>query len=128
EDEVATCSCCAGMPGVRGFVYENETALAVYFAEPSGMVNFPMLRLGLVVGKWAGDSVSSDRVSLAFSCRPGPVLEAIDPHLPTFPEMAFLGEKLLAGDMAAHPDAAKFRAIAEAVIAEDPRLGEMRAE
>ncbi len=117
------------MPGVRGFVYEGEEALAVYFAEPSGMINFPMLRLGLVVGLWSGDTMASDRLSLAYSVRPGrdaPVLEPIDPYLPTFPEMSFLGDKVLKDELAAHADAAKFREIAQAIIEHDPRLGEMR--
>ena len=126
EDEVISCSCCAGMPGVRGFIYDGEEALAVYFAEPSGMISFPMLRLGLVVGKWAGDTQTSDRASVAFSCRPGPVLEPIDPYLATFPEIAFLGEKVMAADVAGRADFSLFRELAEAVIDEDPRLGEMR--
>ncbi len=126
EDEVISCSCCAGMPGVRGFVYEGEEALAVYFAEPSGMINFPMLRLGLVVGLWAGDTMASDRVSVAWSVRPGPVLEPIDPYLPTFPEMSFLGTAVMKDDLLGHVDVETFREIARAVIAEDPRLGEMR--
>ena len=114
------------MPGVRGFVYENDEALAVYFAEPSGMINFPMLRLGLVVGNWAGETLQSDRESVAFSVRPGPQLEPIDPYLPTFPEINFLGEIVLKDALAAHLKAETFRAIAQAVIADDPRLGEMR--
>ena len=126
EDEVISCSCCACMPGVRGFVYEGEEALAVYFAEPSGMINFPMLRLGLVVGKWAGETTVDDRVSAAFSCRPGPVLEPIDPYLATFPEITFLGQKAMAADLPGRPDYDRFRELAEAVIAEDPRLAEMR--
>jgi len=126
EDQVISCSCCAGMPGVRGFVYEDEQALAVYFAEPSGMINYPMLRLGLVVGRWEGNTLASDRLALALSCRPGPVLEWIDPYLPTFPELSFLGEKLMAKEASQHAQAAQFQTIAKAIIAEDPRLEEMR--
>ena len=126
EDEVISCSCCAGMPGVRGFVYEGDEALAVYFAEPSGMINFPMLRLGLVVGKWAGETTVDDRLSAAFSCRPGPTLEPIDPYLPTFPEMSFLGQKVMGAELADHEKHQLFHEIAIAVIDEDPRLAEMR--
>ncbi len=126
EDQISSCSCCAGMPGVRGFVYEDEEALAVYFAEPSGMINFPMLRLGLVVGRWEGNTLASDRVALAFSCRPGPLLEWIDPYLPTFPELAFLGEKLMGDKASQHALAEKFQTIAKAIIEDDPRLEEMR--
>jgi hypothetical protein len=116
------------MPGVRGFVNEGDETLAVYFIEPCGMANFPMLRLGLVIGPRAVDAIASDRISVAFSCRPGPVLNPIDPHLPTFPEVAALGVPLLAEQTSAHPDAARFHAIAKTIIADDPRLGDMRPD
>jgi len=116
------------MPGVRGFVNDGDETLAVYFVEPCGMVNFPMLRLGLVIGPWAVDAIASDRISVAFSCRPGPVLNPIDPYLPTFPEVTALGVPLLAAQASGHPDAARFHAIAKCIIADDPRLGEMRTD
>jgi hypothetical protein len=115
------------MPGVRGIVNEGEETLAVYFVEPCGMANFPMLRLGLVIGPWAVDAIASDRISVAFSCGPGPVLNPIDPYLPAFPELAALGVPLLAAQASVHPDAPKFHAIAKAIIADDPRLGDMRS-
>lgn len=128
QDELATCSCCSGNPGVSGFVYDGEAPLAVYFAEPTGMINYPMLRLGIAIGSWGGDTVANDRLRAVFSCRPGPVLELVDPYLPTVPELTALGVGLFPADATAHPKIAEFRTVAEAIIAKDPRLAEMRNE
>ncbi|MDB5571324.1 MAG: hypothetical protein JWN93_2507 [Hyphomicrobiales bacterium] len=129
EDDVALCSCCAGAAGVRGVVYEGARPVAVYFAEPAGMPKYPLLRLGLVVGAWTDDALPADRLSLAFSCRPGspaPLLEHIDPYLATFPELAQLGLRCGAVEARGHADAPLFRAVAAAVLAGDERLAEMR--
>ncbi len=129
DDDVALCSCCAGAAGVRGAVYEGGKPVAVYFAEPAGMPKYPMLRLGLVVGKWTDDAQPADRLSLAFACRPGspePQIEAIEPYLATFPELVQLGLHCGASDAQAHTDAADFRAMVAAIIAGDERLAEMR--
>jgi hypothetical protein len=128
QDEIATCSCCAGNPGVSGFVYDGETPLAVYFAEPIGMINYPMLRLGIAIGRWGGESVAADRLRAVFSCRPGPQLELVDPFLPTVPELAALGQGLFPAAAEDHPQLAELRAVAAAIIEEDPRLADMRNE
>ena len=125
QDDFATCSCCAGNPGVSGFVYDGETPLAVYFAEPSGMINYPMLRLGIAIGRWGGDAVAADRLRAVFSCRPGPQFELVDPFLPTVPELAALGVGLFPAQPD-HPQLDEIRAVAAAIIADDPRLAEMR--
>jgi hypothetical protein len=128
QDEIATCSCCAGNPGVSGFVYDGETPFAVYFAEPTGMVNYPLLRLGIAIGRWGSDTIANDRLRAVFSCRPGPLLELVDPYLPTVPELTALGQGLFPADAEHHPKIAEFRAVAEAIIEKDPRLAEMRKE
>ena len=128
QDEIATCSCCAGNPGVSGFVYEGETPLAVYFAEPSGMLAYPMLRLGIAMGRWGGDTLAADRLRAVFSCRPGPLLELVDPFLPTVPELTALGIGVFPAQADVQPKLADFRAVAAAIIEDDPRLAEMRKE
>jgi len=45
QDEIAACSCCSGNPGVSGFVYDGETPLAVYFAEPTVRTIYDRIRL-----------------------------------------------------------------------------------
>ena len=129
EEDVALCTCCAGAPGVRGAVMEDGAPVAVYFAEPAGMPKYPMLRLGLVVGAFKDDSLPDDRLSMAFVCRPGVdglSLESSEPWLATFPELSELGARLPPKEATAHPDAARFRALAAAVIAGDERLSPMR--
>jgi hypothetical protein len=128
QDDIATCSCCAGNPGVSGFVYDGETPLAVYFAEPTGMINYPLLRLGIAIGRWDVDAIANDRLRAVFSCRPGPQLELVDPYLPTVPELTALGQGLFPADAEDHPKMTEIRAVAEAIIEKDPRLAEMRNE
>jgi len=116
------------MEGISGFVYDGQTPLAVYFAEPTGMINYPLLRLGIAIGRWGGDASANDRLRAVFSCRPGPQLELVDPYLPTVPELTVLGQGLFPVDAEDHPKMAEFRAVAEAIIENDPRLVEMRKE
>lgn len=131
DDDVPLCSCCAGMPGVRGEVSEDGAPVAVYFAEPAGMPKYPMLRLGLVLGRFTDDAQPRDRISLVFVCRRGAdevLLEPGEPYLGTFPELAQLGERVSPDALAARPDAARLAHIARAVIAADDRLAEMRPD
>ncbi len=108
DDDVPLCSCCAGMPGVRGEVNEDGAPIAVYFAEPAGMPKYPMLRLGLVLGRFTDDAQPRDRISLVFVCRRGEgevLLEPGEPYLGTFPELAQLGERVSPEALAARADA-----------------------
>ncbi len=131
DDEVPLCTCCAGSPGVRGEVSENGLPVAIYFAEPAGMPKFPMLKLGIVHGRFTDDALPSQRVSLVFVCRrgaDGPLTAPGEPWLATFPELTQLGERLSPAALATHPDSARFEAIAKAIIAGDDRLTEMRSD
>lgn len=131
EDDVPLCTCCAGSPGVRGEVSEDGAPVAVYFAEPAGMPKFPMLKLGLVAGRFTDDALPGDRVALAFICRldeSGLRVEPGEPWLGTFPELTQLGSLVNARALAARPDFARLEAIARAVIAGDDRLAPMRPE
>ena len=116
------------MPRMNGFVYAGQTPFAVYFAEPAGMINYPLLHLGIAIGPWGDDADANDRLRAVFSCRPGPQLELVDPYLPTAPELTALGQGLFPPDAKDHPKMAEFRAVAAAIIEKDPRLAEMRNE
>ncbi|MDP2357748.1 MAG: hypothetical protein Q8M31_17015 [Beijerinckiaceae bacterium] len=131
DDEVPLCTCCAGSPGVRGGVSEEGNPVAIYFAEPAGMPKFPMLKLGIVSGRFTDDALPSHRLSLVFVCRrgaDGPAMEPGEPWLATFPELTQLGERLTPAALATHPDFARFGQIARAIIAGDDRLAEMRTD
>jgi hypothetical protein len=129
DDDVPLCTCCAGSPGVRGEVSEDGAPVAVYFAEPAGMPKFPMLRLGLVSGRFTDDATPSQRIAAVIVCRKGPdglKLEPGEPWLPTFPELAQLGERVEPAAFPARADAPRLLALAQAIIAQDDRLAEMR--
>ena len=131
DDEVPLCTCCAGSPGVRGEVSEDDAPIAVYFAEPAGMPKFPMLRLGLVYGLFTDEALPSQRVSAVIVCRrdaEGLRLEPGEPWLGTFPELTQLGERVAPAALAEHADYPRLRQIATAIIDGDDRLAEMRAK
>jgi hypothetical protein len=131
DDEVPLCTCCAGSPGVRGEVSENGAPVAVYFAEPAGMPKFPMLRLGIVHGRFTDDALPAHRISIVIVCRrraDGLKLEPGEPWLGTFPELSQLGERIAPEALSTRPDYAALTDIARAIIAGDDRLAEMRQE
>ena len=130
DDADVQCTCCAGAPGVRGELRADGAPVAAYLAEPAGMPKHPALRLGLVVGLFTDRATAQDRRSVVFICRraagelriaPG------EPFLPTFPELVQLGRPTQAATLA-EDDLARLQAMAAAVIAQDPRLAEMRGE
>ncbi|MBM3609009.1 MAG: hypothetical protein FJX29_11275 [Alphaproteobacteria bacterium] len=132
EDEMIACSCCAGAPGLRGTVLRDGAPLAIYFGDPAGMPNYPLLRLGLVTGPWRDDTQASERCAIAFTCAPPrangaqPQILPTEPYLPGFQEFPFLGQALCAAQIAAHPALASWLELAQAVIAHDPRLQTIR--
>jgi hypothetical protein len=132
DDEMAVCSCCVGAPGLRGSIRLAGETLAIYFGDPAGMPNFPLLRLGLVVGPWRDETRPDERVAIVLTCRPPRTaggeaeIVAADPYLPGFQEFPFLGVPLPAAQAQAHADAPLWVALTRAVIADDPRLAEIR--
>lgn len=128
EDDAPQCSCCAGAPGLRGAVNAAGAPVAFYLAEPAGMPKLPMLRLGLVAGLFTDRATANDRRSVVFVCRrdaDGLRIEPGEPFLATFPELTQLGRPTAAASLDGD-ELARLRAMAAAVIAQDPRLAEMR--
>jgi hypothetical protein len=126
----AACACCAGEPGLRGFVYEAEEARAVYFVEPLGTSKFPMIKLGIAFGEWSSGSPASGRTVFALMCKPSPQgldLSPAEPKMIAFPELAMFGRRLAAAELAAHPSLAEFRELAAAILDQDWRLEAIRA-
>jgi hypothetical protein len=129
NDEIPFCTCCAGSPGVRGAVSENGTVLAAYFAEPAGVPKLPMLRIGLVFGRFTDEAGPGDRISLALAARRARgelTIERIAPYLATFPELAQLGAPMGAALAAARPEAERDFDLVHAILAGDDRLAAMR--
>lgn len=121
----AACACCAGEPGLRGFVYADKKACAVYFVEPIGAPKYPMIKLGVAIGDWSPGKNADARECFAFICRPAkphPAIEPTDPKLSGFPELAMLGRKISAEDLPRHPRFADFEQLTRQVIQEDWRL------
>lgn len=133
DDDMAVCSCCAGAPGLRGTVLQNGAPVAIYFADPAGMPNYPMLRLGLVTGPWQDSTQPAERTAAAFTCRPAqtadsaPEILPADPFLQGFQEFPFLGVPIDARNMVADGRLNHWLELARAIIASDPRLIEIQS-
>lgn len=125
------CACCNGDGGARGFVYDGETPLAVYFAEAGGMSSKPVVLFGIAIGKWEGETKREDRAILAFGCskREGELeMEPTIPYLLAYPEFAMLGEKVQPEEAAGHAEFQRAQDIIDAVVDQDPRFSHLRPD
>ena len=130
EDELGGCACCTDSVGLRGFVYENGVPRAVYFVEPIGAPNFPMIKLGIVAGEWSRGSPVSTRSRCALLCKPtqaGPQIKLFEADLLAFPEYEKLGLPLSSAELSKSLQLDNFIEIARAVIDQDLRLAAIRA-
>ncbi len=115
--------CCAGNPGVSGFVYDGETPLAVYFAEPTGMINYPLLHLGIAIGRWGDDSVATDRLRVVFSSPSRTAVRTRRSCISRQYRTYHARKGAIPCRCRASPNMAELRTVAKAIIESDPRLG-----
>lgn len=125
------CACCAGDGGARGFVYDGEEPLAVYFAEAGGMSAKPVVLIGVVIGKWEGETTTADRSCFVFACaKDGAASEKTPtiPYLLAYPEFPALGVKVEPEEAGAHPRFAQASAVIDAILDGDPRFYHLRPD
>ena len=125
------CACCTGDGGARGFVYDNDDPRVVYFAEAGGYGGKNVVLMGLVIGKWEGETKKEDRASFCFAVsreHDAVQREPTIPYLLAFPEFPMLGEKVAPEDAAAHPGYGEAIAVCDAIIAGDHRFWHLRGE
>ncbi len=125
------CPCCSGDGGARGFVYDGEDPLAVYFAEAGGMSNKPVVLIGMVIGKWEGDTTTADRDCFVFAVakEAGKVEKTPTiPYLLAYPEFPALGTKVEAEAAPAHAGYARAKAVLDAIINGDHRFYHLRPD
>lgn len=125
------CPCCSGDGGARGFVYNGEDPLAVYFAEAGGMSNKPVVLIGVVIGKWEGETTTSDRDCFVFAVakEDGKVEKTPTiPYLLAYPEFPALGTKVEAEAAQGHPVFARASAVVDTIIDQDHRFFHLRPD
>ncbi|MGE3248219.1 MAG: hypothetical protein AB7F96_21625 [Beijerinckiaceae bacterium] len=125
------CPCCSGDGGARGFVYEGETPLAVYFAEAGGMSNKPVVLIGIVIGKWEGDTKTADRDCFVFAVSKDAGKTEIVPTIPyllAYPEFPALGTKVEPEVAPDHAGFARASAVLDAIIDGDYRFLHLRGD
>lgn len=133
EDPMAGygCACCSGDGGARGFVYDGEDPLAVYFAEAGGMSNKPVVLIGVVIGKWEGETTTADRDCFVFACsKDDKGLEKTPtiPYLLAYPEFPALGTKIEPESAMEHPVFTKASAVVDTIIDKDHRFYHLRPD
>lgn len=125
------CACCAGEGGARGFVYDGEDPLCVYFAEAGGYGGKHVVLMGLVIGKWEGETKKEDRQGFCFAVsRDAGVLtlEPTIPYLLAYPEFVMLGDKVEPENAREHAGFAQAQEICLAIIEGDHRFWHLRGE
>jgi hypothetical protein len=125
------CPCCSGDGGARGFVYEGEEPLAVYFAEAGGMASKPVLLIGVVIGKWEGDTTTADRACMVLACAREDGKLAKTPTIPyllAYPEFPALGVKVDPETAAEHGEFTRINTIIDAIIDQDHRFYHLRPD
>jgi len=125
------CPCCSGDGGARGFVYEGENPLAVYFAEAGGMASKPVLLVGVVIGKWEGDTQKEDRNCFVLACaKEGGELTKTPtiPYLLAYPEFPALGTKIEPENASEHGEFDRVNAVVDAIIDQDHRFYHLRPD
>ncbi|MBM3608916.1 MAG: hypothetical protein FJX29_10785, partial [Alphaproteobacteria bacterium] len=125
------CACCTGEGGVRGFLYDGEDPRAVYFAEPGGYGGKTVVLMGIVIGKWEGDTKQADRNCFCFALSfengklsRGPTI----PYLLAYPEFVMLGVKIQPEEAQAHAGYSEAADICDAIVSGDHRFWHLRGE
>ena len=120
------CDCCgANTYNVRGFVYEDGDAHAVYFAGWSEGHEDRGVSLAIGLGDWGEGSGVADRYSVGLEAR---VTDAeiqfavIDPARSPWGETKFLGRMMERQQALAHPAIKHIFHLAEHIVRDDPRV------
>jgi len=127
----AGCPCCTGEGGLRGFVYDVDEPVAVYFAEAGGMASKPVVLIGLAIGKWGSESPKTDRACAVFACAKGDAETEVKPTIPymlAFPEFPSLGVGVEPEEAPAHALYPRMRETVDAIVSQDPRLAHLRPD
>ncbi|MBN9083415.1 MAG: hypothetical protein BGP04_14385 [Rhizobiales bacterium 62-17] len=124
------CACCGSDGGVRGFIYDNEDPLAIYYAEAGGMSNMPVVLVGIAMGAWEAGTTKSQRTAIVFACsKPDNAPRQTVPTTPFllgFPEFPLLGETIEPEVAPEHKDYARLLELCDALIDNDARFMHLR--
>ena len=95
------------------------------------MSNKPVVLIGIVIGKWEGETSTADRDCFVFACYKGDKgLEKTPtiPYLLAYPEFPALGTKIEPESAASHPVFAKACAVIDTIIDKDHRFYHLRTD
>lgn len=127
RDEKAThCHCCGtdGSTG-HGFLYQDGSAHAVYYAAWSRAHRQSGVTIAIAVGEWEEGSTTAQRTCVGLEMREGDgqiLLRFLDPDESPWPDAELLGPVLTREAALASPLKADFLALAEVVARQHPAI------
>ncbi len=130
ENHTGACSCCGRSSRcVWGFAYANETCLAAYFVHWTlGHVSDHCANFDMIIGPWGEDAIAEKRsaVGLAYQLtEAGPSLMVIDASTRPVADSPLIGKALSRLQVVGTAMAESAFALADAVLAHDPRVAEL---
>ena len=129
--DTGVCDCCGRSSRcVWGLASAGMQGLAAYYVHWTlGHVLDRGANIDLIVGKWGEGTSSADRSAIALAYRlleTGPSIMTIDAGSRSFSRSSLVGKVLGRNDIVDTPLAQQAFAIADAVLAQDERVAELR--
>lgn len=126
SNELTCADCGAHYTLVKGFVYEDHAAHAIYFAACHNHDEVHEAWIDVILGSF-GEGDPTDHVT--FGCRVGPIPGQLEPQASLVPagrpyNDPILGQKLTREEALAHPRLDDYWAVVDFVLTEDPIVHE----
>jgi hypothetical protein len=126
QSDLPKCPCCGGKTRVvRGFVYKDDVAHAVYLARWAPSRPKHGATVLVVLGDWSEGSSPADRVAIALDAREhqgGPAFMVVDADKTDFARDAGLGRMAKREEIVGTPYAQEAFDVVDAVAAVDRRV------
>jgi hypothetical protein len=126
ETSATLCGCCGeSYRKVWGFLYDDDSAYAVYYATLSSHDRRRRVEMAIGIGNWGEHSKVEDRLSMALDVQAGFKMTIVDAaDSPWVEAQTLLGKMLDRSEALAHPLKDEFFRIADYVVLNDPRIKE----
>ena len=126
SDKRTCADCGADYILVKGFVYDDNAAHAIYFAACHDHADTHEAWIDVILGTF-GESDATDHVT--FGCRVGPIPGQLGPQASLVPAGVpyndpIFGQKLTREEALAHPRLDDYWAVVDFVLTEDPTVHE----
>jgi hypothetical protein len=130
QRQFGPCECCGNMTSrVWGYVYEDETSLAVYYVEWTPGHDEAGAAFDLILGKWGDEATAADRWASSLEFRnieSGASFRVVDASKRWIAKSSLIGRVLDRDEIIGRPVADEIFAICDAIYDCDPRIDEVK--